>query len=215
MLKTYQAADGPLRVLYLMATEAEYGAALRTLIEPIIIGVGPVEAGVRSLKALHDHPADLVVNLGSAGSRSLPQAEVFQVSAVSYRDMDASPLGFPKGITPFLDLPAELSIPQRLPGVPTARIATGASIVNGAAYDAIDADMVDMESYAVLRACMIAGCSMICLRGVSDGVEEIKRFSDWTFYLAEIDAQLAGIVRGLPDALKALPRAYWKAGVTS
>jgi adenosylhomocysteine nucleosidase len=215
MLKTYSAADGPLRVLFVMATEAEYGAALRTLIEPVITGVGPVEAGVRTLKALHDHPADLVVNLGSAGSRSLPQAEVFQVSHVSYRDMDASPLGFQKGITPFLDLPAELSIPQRLPGIPSARLATGASIVNGHAYDAIDADMVDMESYAVLRACMIEGAGMICLRGVSDGVEEIKRFSDWTFYLAEIDAQLAAIVRSLPDAFAALPKAYWKAGITS
>jgi adenosylhomocysteine nucleosidase len=213
MLKTYQAADGPLDVLFVMATEAEYGAALRTLIEPVITGVGPVEAGVRTLKALHDHPADLVLNLGSAGSRSLPQAEVFQVSHVSYRDMDASPLGFAKGVTPFLDLPAELSIPQRLPGVPTARIATGASIVNGHAYHAIDADMVDMESYAVLRAAMIAGAGMICLRGVSDGVEEIRRFSDWTFYLAEIDAQLAGIVHALPDAFAALPKTYWTAPV--
>jgi adenosylhomocysteine nucleosidase len=168
---------------------------------------------VRTLKALHDHPADLVLNLGSAGSRSLPQAEVFQVSHVSYRDMDASPLGFAKGVTPFSDLPAELSIPQRLPDVPTARIATGASIVNGHAYHAIDADMVDMESYAVLRAAMIAGAGMICLRGVSDGVEEIRRFSDWTFYLAEIDAQLAGIVHALPDAFAALPKTYWTAPV--
>jgi adenosylhomocysteine nucleosidase len=215
MLKTYQASDGPLRVLFLMATEAEYGAALRTLIEPVIIGVGPVEAAARSLKALHEHPADLVVNLGSAGSRTLAQAEISQVSAVSYRDMDARPLGFAKGVTPFLDLPAELLIPQRLPGVPAARIATGASIVNGAAYDAIDADMVDMESYGVMRVCMLANAGLICLRGISDGVEEIKRFSDWTFYLAEIDAQLAGIVRGLPDAFAALPMAYWTARITS
>lgn len=71
-----------------------------------------------------------------------------------------------------------------------------------------------MESYAVLRAAMVAGAAMICLRGVSDGVEEIKRFSDWTFYLAEIDAQLAGIVRALPDAFAALPKAYWTAPVT-
>lgn len=215
MLKTYQAADGPLHVLFLMATEAEYGAALRTQIEPVITGVGPVEAALQTLKALHDHPADLVLNLGSAGSRSLPQAEVFQISAVSYRDMDASPLGVPKGVTPFLDLPAELTISQRLPGLPSARLATGASIVNGAAYDAIDADMVDMETYAVLRACMSAGAGMIGLRGVSDGTEEIKRFSDWTFYLAEIDAQLAGIVRGLPGAFAALPKAYWTAPVRS
>jgi adenosylhomocysteine nucleosidase len=211
MLKTYAAADGPLRVLFIMATEAEYGAALRTLIEPAMTGVGPVEAGLGTLQALHAHPADLVVNLGSAGSRTLPQAEVFQVGSVSYRDMDASPLGFEKGVTPFLDLPAELPIPQRLPGIPAARLATGASIVNGAAYDEIDADMVDMETYAVFRAAALCGTAMIGLRGISDGHEPIKRFSDWTFYLAEIDAQLAGIVRALPDAFAALPKAYWTA----
>ena len=144
-------------------------------------------------------------------SQTLDHGRVYWVDEVSYRDMDASPLGFDKGVTPFLDLPAELPIPQRLPGIPAARLATGGSIVNGAAYDEIDADMVDMETYAVFRAASLCGTAMIGLRGISDGHEPIRRFSDWTFYLAEIDAQLAGIVRALPDAFAALPKAYWTA----
>lgn len=214
MLKTYQAADGPLRVLFVMATEAEYGAALRRLIEPFVCGIGPVEAAARTAYALAANPADLVVNLGSAGSRTLPQAEVFQVASVSYRDMDASPLGFERGVTPFLDLPREIAISPRLPGIPAVRLSTGASIVNGHRYAEIDADMTDMESYAVLRACMMAGTGYIGLRGISDGEKPIERFADWTFYLAEIDARLAEIVRTLPDSFAALPRAYWmKIGV--
>src|SRR5690606_19189279 len=94
MIKTYETADGPLRVLFVMAAEAEYGAALRTLVEPLVTGVGPVEAAAHTAQALAREPADLVINLGSAGSCTLPQAEIFQVSALSYRDMDASPLGF-------------------------------------------------------------------------------------------------------------------------
>lgn len=211
MIRTYAAADSPLDVLFVMATEAEYGAALRREIEPVITGVGPVEAAVGTLAALHAFPADLVITLGSAGSRLLPEAEVFQITSVSYRDMDASPLGVPKGVVPFSDIPAEIPIPQRLPGVPNATLSTGGGIVNGHAYEDIAADMVDMETYAVLRAAHKAGAAMIGLRGVSDGREEIKRFSDWTLYLAEIDAQLAGIIRALPDAFAALPKAYWTA----
>src|SRR5690606_30493506 len=95
-------------------------------------------------------PPDLVVSLGSAGSRRLEQAEVYQAVSVSYRDMDASPLGFPRGVTPFLDLPATLPLPLRIPGVKEATLSTGASIVSGAAYDAVAEDMVDMETFACL-----------------------------------------------------------------
>jgi adenosylhomocysteine nucleosidase len=84
--------------------------------------------------------------------RTLEQTGIYQVSSVSYRDMDASPLGFEKGRTPFLDLPAVLPLPVITDGVASASLSTGANIVSGAAYDEIDAEMVDMETFAVLRA---------------------------------------------------------------
>ncbi len=89
------------RLLYVMAVDAEYGRHLAKLFTPVMIGVGPVEAAANlaytlaGLAQAGEKP-DLVVSLGSAGSARLPQAEVFQVSSVSYRDMDASPLGFEK-----------------------------------------------------------------------------------------------------------------------
>ncbi|MGO6908659.1 5'-methylthioadenosine/S-adenosylhomocysteine nucleosidase, partial [Rhizobium ruizarguesonis] len=84
---------------------------LRSRIEPLMTGVGPVEAAIALSKTLArldavDDLPDLVVSLGSAGSAKLEQTEIYQVTSVSYRDMDASPLGFEKGKTPFLDLPA-------------------------------------------------------------------------------------------------------------
>lgn len=211
MIATYDALDGPLRVLFVMAAESEYGPALRALIQPLITGVGPVEAAMHTARALTREPADLVVSLGSAGSRTLPQAAVFQASAVAYRDMDASLLGFQRGVTPFLDLPAVLTIPQSLPGIPAASLSTGAAIIGGAGYDAIAQDMVDMESFAVLRAANLCGAGMIGLRGISDGAEPISAFADWTRYLAEIDARLADIILALPDALGRQSRAYWSA----
>ena len=186
-------------VLYVMAADAEYGPHLRERISPLMTGVGPVEAGVVLAAALGPPrsggrlPA-LVVSLGSAGSRSLEQTEIYQASSVAYRDMDASPLGFEKGATPFLDLPVVVPLPLRVPGIPEATLSTGAGIVSGAAYETIAADMVDMETFAVLRACQFFGLPLIGLRGISDGAAELSHVGDWTEYLHVIDEKLAAAV---------------------
>lgn len=198
---------GGRRVLFVMAVEAEYGAHLRARIRPLMTGVGPVEAAVAltatlSDLALRDGLPELVVSLGSAGSRLLEQAAVYQVSAVEYRDMDASALGFQRGETPFSGLPVRVPLPLQIAGLPHASIATGASIVSGAAYDAVAADMVDMETFAVLRACQRYGLPLIGLRGISDGAEELAHLSDWTQYLHLVDERLAAAVDLLADALQ-------------
>ena len=185
-------------ILYVMAAQAEYGPHLRARITPLMTGVGPVEAAIAVTRALSEaqHSGalpELVVSLGSAGSRTLEQCGLYQASSVSYRDMDASPLGFPKGQTPFLDLPPVLPLTV-LPGLPTATLSTGADIVSVAAYDAIEADMVDMETYAVLRACQSFGVPLLALRGISDGAAELAHVGDWTQYLHVIDKKLAAAI---------------------
>jgi adenosylhomocysteine nucleosidase len=185
-----------LPVLFVMATEQEYGPELKKRIHPLITGVGPVEASsvtseiLARLKAEGELP-HLVFSLGSAGSRILEHAEVYQLSSVSYRDMDCSPLGFTRGVVPFLDEPAVVPIKQQIPGIASASIATGASIVSGKAYDAIEADMVDMESYAVYRAAKRFGIPVIGLRGITDGKSELSRYEDWADYLEIVDRKLA------------------------
>lgn len=194
-------------VLFVMAADAEYGVFLRTRISPLMTGVGPVEAAVVLTKELarlssHDDLPDLVVSLGSAGSATLEQAEIYQVSAVSYRDMDASAFGFEKGKTPFLDLPVSVELPLRIPGVPTATLSTGANVVSGPAYQSIDAQMVDMETFAVLRACQSFNIPLIGLRGISDGRHDVNHIDDWTQYLHVIDKKLALAVDSLQTALE-------------
>ena len=187
---------GNLAILFVMATEQEYGHDLRRLITPLITGVGPVEGAAATAAALvrladAGQTPDLVFSLGSAGSRSLEHAGIYQIASVSYRDMDASLLGVPKGVTPFLDEPAVIPIPDRIPDIPAASLSTGANIISGAGYDAIDADMVDMESFAVLRAAQRFGVPMVGLRGISDGRSELTGIHDWTEYLHVIDEKLA------------------------
>lgn len=194
-------------VLFVMAVEFEYGPKLRSLFTPLMTGVGPVESGIAvaaelaRLRAMDMLP-DLVVSLGSAGSRKLVQTGIYQVVSVSYRDMDASALGVPKGQTPFLELPATLQLPLRIPEIAEASLSTGANVVSGAAYDSIDADMVDMETYAVLRAGQAFGVPVIALRGISDGKAELKHVDDWREYLDVIDRKLAEAVETLEKAIR-------------
>ncbi len=197
---------GSHRILYVMAVDAEYGPHLKARITPFMTGVGPVEAAVQLTLALCHLEAeaqlpDFVVSLGSAGSATLEQTGVYQATSVSYRDMDASPLGFTRGATPFLDLPVEVKLPVRIPGIPEARLSTGANIVSGTAYGDIDADMVEMETFAELRACQAFGVRLIGLRGISDGKAELTHIGDWTEYLHVIDEKLAAAVDVLEAAI--------------
>jgi len=201
-------------ILFVMATRAEYGRHLQRLISPVITGVGPVEAAIGTTQALTrlvdaGTPPDLVISLGSAGSNSLEQGAIYQASSVSYRDMDASPLGFAKGLTPFLDEPATIPLPLQLAGLPSVRLSTGANIISGAAYAGIDAEMVDMESFAVCRACRQfglpkIGLPMIGLRGISDGAKDLHHYDDWASLLGHIDEELAKIIESLPERLPGL-----------
>jgi len=195
-------------VLFVMAADAEYGPHLQSRFRPLMTGVGPVEAAVSLAAALTElnvsaQRPDLVVSLGSAGSRVLEQAQIYQATSVSYRDMDASAFGFEKGCTPFLDLPAEIALPLRIPGVAEARLSTGANVVSGAMYDLIDAEMVDMETFAILRACQRFDVPLIGLRGISDGKADVHHIDDWTEYLHVIDQKLAEAVDRLCVALEA------------
>jgi len=183
-------------VLFLMATAAEYLANLKQVFVPAIIGVGPVEAALNTgliLSALEKKP-DATILLGSAGSAVLGQGSVYQATSIAYRDMDASPLGFPKGQTPFLDQPPIINMPISIPGLAQASLSTGANIVITDGFGGIAQEMVDMESYAVVRVCQAYQTDLIVLRGISDGSEELEVYEDWTALLPTVDKNLAAAV---------------------
>lgn len=194
------------RILFVMAVDAEYGEHLKRRFRPLITGVGPVESAIVTGAALARLEGgaglpDLIVSLGSAGSRALEQTGVYQAVSVSYRDMDASALGFARGVTPFLDLPAVVDLGHRVPGVAGASLSTGANIVSGSAYDAIAADMVDMETFAVLRAAMRFEVPLVALRGISDGATDLHHIDNWTEYLHVVDEKLADAVDSMLAAV--------------
>jgi adenosylhomocysteine nucleosidase len=187
------------KLLFLMAAEVEYGPELQKRFTPLITGIGPVEAAITTARALAQCHADaampdLIVCVGSSGSKILEQLGVYQASHVSYRDMDVTRLGFDKGETPLVPDSKILPLVCPLESYPQARLATGASIVSGDEYDSIDADMVDMEVFAIARACKQFGVPLMALRGISDGREDVRQLTDWTQYLHIIDKRLAEAV---------------------
>ncbi|ALN72583.1 hypothetical protein M673_07645 [Aureimonas sp. AU20] len=195
---------GGRRVLFVMAAPPEYGPELQSRIRPLMTGIGPIEAALETGIALQgladaDGLPHLVVSLGSAGSRLLEQGRVYQASSVSWRDIDASPLGFTKGVTPLVDHPVAVPLATPLPGWPSARLSTGGNVVSGLGYDTIDADMVDMETFAVWRAAHRFGVPLLALRGISDGAEELRHYGDWAALLPQLDRELALAI----DALRA------------
>lgn len=199
-------------ILFVMAAELEYGRHLRERFIPLITGVGPVEAAISltaNLTALAaaDKLPSTIVSLGSAGSRVLDQGEVYQVIDVSYRDMDASALGLEKGVTPFLDKPARLVLPYVIPGLPRASLSSGGNVVSGFGYDGILAQMVDMETYSVVRVADRFGIPVIGLRGISDGHAELTEMNHWSASLEDLDRKLAEAVDMMAAAVEgeALP----------
>jgi adenosylhomocysteine nucleosidase len=60
---------------------------------------------------------------------------------------------------------------------------------------------VDMETFAVLRACQKFGLPLIALRGISDGHTAIEGIHSWTEYLHVIDEKLAETVDILEAAI--------------
>jgi adenosylhomocysteine nucleosidase len=193
-----RAASGK-TILFVMATEVEFGPYLKQRFTPLITGVGPVEGAVVLTAVLSDLKSqgqlpDVVVSIGSAGSRILEQGEVYQATLVAYRDMDASAIGFEKGRTPMLDLPAQVALPYFIKGIKAATLSTGASVVSGGGYDDIAEDMVDMETFAHMRACDRFGIPLIALRGISDGAEELQHYGSWADALPALDRHLAHAV---------------------
>ena len=188
--------------LVVMATDLEYGAHLKALgIKPLITGLGPVQAAMNLTHALgeltraHRRP-DLILNLGSAGSSTLEQGAVYRVSHSSYRDMDASAFGFPRGQTPFSPHPVTVQAPAVMPEFPCASCSTGANVISD--HASTGADLADMEYAALNEVAMKFGIALIGFKGISDGARPLNgELTEWTALLPVIDRNLAAAVNEL------------------
>lgn len=146
--------------------------------ELLYTGVGKVNATLALTDALatRDRNGLIVVNLGSAGSQLFDAGQVVCAHSFFERDMDATPMGFPLGLTPF-ETDTHLASGLELPGLPSAVCYTGDSFVVSK-HPLLNLEIIDMEAYALAKVCQLYGVPFVSLKFITDGADGAAA-SDW------------------------------------
>jgi adenosylhomocysteine nucleosidase len=161
--------------LIVMALPQESRGQLEKLgADLLFTGVGKVNAAAALARLLAERrcagaPPSMVVNLGTAGSRSISAHSLVACSRFTQRDMDVSGLGFPRGVTPFDDTPPALEFPPLFKQLPQHTCSTADSFATH--LHEIDGDVVDMEAFALARVCLAERLRFGCAKYVTDGAD--------------------------------------------
>src|SRR5450631_3340478 len=170
------------RTLVVMALPAESDGVFEAAGVPVVFcGVGKVNAAIALTRELARYihggePLPLVLNFGTAGSRVYGTGTLVACREFIQRDMDVRGLGFPLGVTPFDSAPLALKFEPVFNHLPTAICGSGDSFEiagSEAAYG-----VVDMEAYALAKACWLGGAPFACAKYVSDGADS-QAAADW------------------------------------
>ena len=137
----------------------------------LITGVGKVFAAPAAAAALAEDPSiTQVVNIGSAGALHDHLEGLHEITAVWNHDLSA------EALRNFGYDPKEwLTLPGADEGVSPVRLATGDMFVSDPLVRsrlAAQADLVDMEGYAIAWACRQAGVPVRLVKHVSDKADE-------------------------------------------
>lgn len=154
--------------------------------------IGKVNATHALAKRIAESRPEIVINMGTAGSRKHAGGSVVNPTQFIQRDMDVTVLGFEKFQTPFSDDPKILDYGERFEVLPGGVCGTGDNF--DASEAANDFDVVDMEAYALALVCQREKIPFLCFKYVSDGADD-DAGGDWS------DA-LHRAAEGLREALK-------------
>ena len=187
-------------VLVAMALPAEGAGRFESEgIEVLYTGVGKVNAAIALTRRLsrlrrEGREAPLVVNFGTAGSARIPRRTLVACRRFVDRDMDVGALGFTPGVTPFDALPPLLEFPPVFDGLTEAVCGSGDSFA--IADHGPACDVVDMEAYALAKACLIEGADFSCAKYVSDGADA-NAAAHWKENVAGAAERFLELYRGL------------------
>lgn len=201
------AADGP-AILVAMALPAEGAGRFEAAgVEVLYTGIGKVNAAIAltrrlAIAGLAGAPPPLVVNFGTAGSATVATRTLVACRRFVDRDMDVGALGFAPGVTPFDELPPVLEFPAAFAGLPDAVCGSGDSFAT--AHGGFDCDVVDMEAYALAKACKRAGARFACAKYVSDGADA-DAAEHWQANVAGAADRFLALYRGLVSRPAAIP----------
>ena len=160
-------------MLIVAATEREL--ALLDGFETLCCGIGPVEAALRTARALEERRPDAVIHAGIAGSRTLEPPALVLGSEAVYCDVMDPGSTFPRVERSQPDAALLERARTALPEAQVLPIATCGKVGAGVGFD-VEA----MEGFGVLRACELAGVPAVELRAISNSPDEAER-TRWRF----------------------------------
>lgn len=132
-------------------------------------GIGKVNAAYNLTRRIHAARPDIIVNMGTAGSRRFNGGEIVNCTAFMQRDMDVTILGFEPYQTPFSQDPVRLEYGETIGSLPQGVCGTGDNFDSSEA--AANFDVVDMEAYALALICQREKIPFLCLKYISDGAD--------------------------------------------
>jgi adenosylhomocysteine nucleosidase len=137
-------------------------------------GVGKVNAAATLARRLAElrcagKSPSRVINLGTAGSRTVAAHTLVGCHRFQQRDMDVSGLGFPVGVTPFDSAPPVIEFPPMFQQLPQKSCSSGDSFATH--LHSVDGDVVDMEAFALARVCLAERMPFGCAKYVTDGAD--------------------------------------------
>jgi adenosylhomocysteine nucleosidase len=137
--------------------------------DPLIAGIGKVNAAYHLTRKIMETRPGLIINLGSAGSNKFDRGEVVCCTRFIQRDMDVRGLGYQKYETPFSGLEPVLQYGLKLDGLPEGTCGTGDNFEM--AHRSSEYDVIDMEAYSLAFVAMKEQIPFLCLKYISDGAD--------------------------------------------
>lgn len=184
-----------MRTLLTFALEAEAGQHFADLRERLLFtGVGKLNASYALTNAVTRRRPGLVINLGTAGSKTLKTGSVVCATRFIQHDMDVTPLGFKLGETPFDLTPPVLENGRHVEGLQTVTCGSGDRFVAGNPPEGCD--ILEMEAYALAKVCLKEHIPFIALKYISDGADGAAAI-DWPTALDNAGRALRKVLDGI------------------
>ena len=137
-----------------------------------ILGVGKINATLKTYELINKYKPKEIINFGTAGTLNQNLSGIIECTRFYQRDMDCRGLlDFKLGETPF-DKINEIIISEN-----GYSCGTGDSFVKEKIE--MDLDVVDMESYAIAKVCMIKKINFRCFKFISDNADN-NADNDWS-----------------------------------
>ena len=130
----------------------------------IYTGLGKVNAAIKAVEIINEKRPRLLINYGTCGAVNTSLNGLIRIKKFIQHDIDCSPLGFEKGVTPY-DQIQDISLSN-----------DGYTCGSGDFFVSesmdLSCDVVDMEAYALAKACKLNNIEFLCYKYISDSADK-------------------------------------------